>query len=103
MSLHSSKQQLDATLEAYVARLCLKCFRCFIVMLQVFHMDVAKVDRDVAYNVASFCSQCFICFPDVCCKCVYLDVAYVSHMLQVFYLDIVYVSAMVSSVFQVFL
>jgi hypothetical protein len=53
--------------------------------------------------VVSFYSQCFICFPDVCCKCVYLDVVYVSHMLQVFYLDVVYVSAMVSSVFQVFL
>ena len=30
--------------------------------------------------VANFCSQCFICFSDVCCKCVYLDVAYVSHI-----------------------
>jgi hypothetical protein len=27
----------------------------------------------------SLCSQCFI-FLDVCCKCVYLDVAYVSHI-----------------------
>ena len=30
--------------------------------------------------VASFFSYCFICFPDACCKCVYLDVAYVSHI-----------------------
>jgi hypothetical protein len=53
----------------------------------VFHTDVAKLDRDVAYvaivctrmlqasvpNVSSF-------FSDVCCKFVYLDVAYVSHV-----------------------
>jgi hypothetical protein len=25
------------------------CFKCFIRMLQVFHLDVAKVDLDVAY------------------------------------------------------
>jgi hypothetical protein len=37
-------------------------------MLQVFHMDVAKVNRDVAY-VAMIIR--------VCCKCAYLDVAYV--------------------------
>jgi hypothetical protein len=42
--------------------------------------------------VASSCSQCFIRFSDVCCRCVYLDVAYVfTHMMQVFYLDVVYV------------
>jgi hypothetical protein len=27
----------------------LKCFKCFIDMLQVFHTDVAKVDQDVTY------------------------------------------------------
>jgi len=32
--------------------------------------------------VASFCSQCFTVFSDVCCKCVYLDVAYVSSVLS---------------------
>ena len=26
-----------------------ECFRCFSGMLQVFQMDVAKLDRDVAY------------------------------------------------------
>jgi hypothetical protein len=84
-----------------------KCFRCFIRILQIFHMDVAKVDRDAAYvatvvyvcckllfqiyldvayvfttvsSVANFCSQCFIYFPNIRCKCVYLDVAYVSHI-----------------------
>ena len=46
----------------------------------------------VIYVFISSCSQCFICFLDVCCKCVYLDIAYVSHIcLQVFYLDVAYV------------
>jgi hypothetical protein len=31
--------------QAYV----FKCFGCFIGMLQVFHLDVAKVDLDVVY------------------------------------------------------
>jgi hypothetical protein len=52
----------------------------------VFQIDVTKVNQDVAYiaiaiqYVASVCSKCFICFSDICCKCVYLDVAYVSHI-----------------------
>ena len=60
----------------YVANICFKCFRCFGGVLQVFHMDVAKVDRDGAY-VASFSFQCFICFSRLmlivclsgCCIC----------------------------------
>jgi hypothetical protein len=58
-------------------------------------MDVAKVDQgDVTYvaifqrHVASVCFECFrcftgmfhLCFSNACCKCVYLDVAYVSHI-----------------------
>jgi hypothetical protein len=49
----------------------------------VFHMDVAKVDRDVAYvakcsrgmlyafdqNVSSILDVCCKCFLSVCCKC----------------------------------
>jgi hypothetical protein len=44
----------------------------------MFHMDVAKLDQDVAYvaMVVRICSKCFICFLDVC-KCVYLNIAYV--------------------------
>jgi hypothetical protein len=49
-----------------------KCFRCFIGISQVFYMDVAKIDQDVAH--------CYKCFrdmlqvsirnvSDVCCKC----------------------------------
>jgi hypothetical protein len=49
MSLHSSKQQIDVAVETHIASVCFKCFICFRDMLQVFHMDVAKLDRDVAY------------------------------------------------------
>jgi hypothetical protein len=65
-------------------------------MLQVFYIDVAKVDRDVAHvavvitYVSSVCSKCFI---------------YFRRMLRVFYLDVanvdldLYIYASVSSVF----
>jgi hypothetical protein len=55
-------------------------------MLQVFHVYVAKVDREVAYVVMAIhiCfkrySKGFICLSDVCYKCVDLEVAYVSHI-----------------------
>jgi hypothetical protein len=39
----------DATLKALVASVCFKCFRRFRGTLQVFYIDVAKVDRDVAH------------------------------------------------------
>jgi hypothetical protein len=39
----------------------LNCFRCFGGLLQWLHMDIAKVDQDVAH-VARVCSRCFICF-----------------------------------------
>jgi hypothetical protein len=45
----------------YVANVCFKCFKCFGGMLQVFHMDIVKVNWDVAY-VVSVCSKCFIYF-----------------------------------------
>jgi len=55
-------------------------------MLQVFHVDAAKVDQDVVYvamsihmlqpSVRNFSSI----FLNVCCKCVYLNIAYVSHI-----------------------
>ena len=45
-------------------------FKYFIVMLQVFHLDVAKLDLDVAY-VAMPIHTCFkyFIFLGVCCKC----------------------------------
>ena len=49
MSLHSVEQQGDVALKAHVARVYFNCFRCFRGMLQVFHMDVAKIDHDVTH------------------------------------------------------
>jgi hypothetical protein len=53
----------------------------------VFQMDIIKVDRDVAYvaMVVHVCCKASVpnvlfVFSDVRCKCVYLDVAYVSHI-----------------------
>jgi hypothetical protein len=53
----------------------------------VFQVDVAKVDGDVAYvaMVVHVCCKGLLpmfqmCFLDTCYKCVYLYVAYVSHI-----------------------
>ena len=81
-------------------------FKCFRDTLQVFHADVAKVDRDVAYvamvvhYVANIDSQCFIYFfrrmLQVClseyCICF-------THMLQEFCLNVAYVLQLFSGVF----
>jgi hypothetical protein len=42
----------------HVASIYFKCFRCFTCMLQVFHMNVTKVDRDTAY-VFAIAFKCF--------------------------------------------
>jgi hypothetical protein len=65
----------------YVASI---CFKRFIRMLQVFHLDVAKVDLDVAY-VFAMDFKCFQVFQtyvasvsaisNECCKCFHLDIA----------------------------
>jgi hypothetical protein len=54
---------------------------------QLFHTDVAKLDRDVAYVTMVVHVRCkcmallfHLFFSYVCCKCVYLDIAYVSHI-----------------------
>jgi hypothetical protein len=86
-------------LKLHVARVSFKCFKCFRGMLQVFYTDIAKVDRDVAHVVMVIhvcCKLLFsrfhLFFSDECCKCVYLDIAYVfTHMMQMFYLDVAYV------------
>jgi hypothetical protein len=60
--IHSPKQQGDVALKLHVASVCFNCFRG---MLQVFYIDVAKVDRDVAHVTivfSSVCLKCFICF-----------------------------------------
>jgi hypothetical protein len=58
--------------DPYVANACFKCFIHFMSMLQLFHLDVAKVNRGMLHvlhmllvfqrHVASICSKCFICF-----------------------------------------
>jgi hypothetical protein len=61
------------------------CFKCFRLMLQMFYLDVAKLDLDVAYvavNIHSCFKRMFQVFhlfqmyvasvssvSDVCCKC----------------------------------
>ena len=92
-------------METHVASVCFKCFRRFRGMLELFYMDVAKVDQgcctyckcfrgmlqlfhmDVAKVDQGCCTYCK-CFrgvvqnvsfvPDVCCKRSDLDIAYVS-------------------------
>jgi hypothetical protein len=74
-------------------------------MLQVYYLDVAKVDPDVAYVAISIhvcykslfqmfylflyvCCKCFTkmlhTFSHICRKCFYLDVVYVCNGFQVF-------------------
>jgi hypothetical protein len=56
-------------------------------MLQVFHMDVEKVDRNVAYVAIVVHICCKLLFPmfhlffsHAFCKYVYLDVVYILHI-----------------------
>jgi hypothetical protein len=55
-------------------------------------MEVAKVDCDVVYVAMAIhvCYkrhfQMFHLFLDISCKCVYLDVAYVSHICCKFFI-----------------
>jgi hypothetical protein len=75
-------------------------------MLQVFHMDIAKVDRDIAY-VAMVVHVCFkilfstfhLLFPTYVAKCLFGSFICFTHMLKMFYLDVAYVLQW----FQVFL
>jgi hypothetical protein len=58
-------------------------------MLQAFHMDIAKVDLDVAY-VLQWLHTCFKCFH-VFCKCfkyMFASVLVFGRMLQVFHLNV---------------
>jgi hypothetical protein len=65
----------------------------------VFYADVAKIERNVLHilqwlymYIASLCPSVSSIFLDICCKCVYLDIVYVSHICcKVFYLDVAYV------------
>ena len=71
-------------------------------MLQLFHADVSKVDRDVAYVVMVAHVRCKLlfpmfnlCFSDAFCNCVYLDVAYVSHICCMCFIRMLRMVAMV--------
>jgi hypothetical protein len=76
-------------------------------MLQVFHADVTKVDWDVLYVAMVVHVCCKLLFPmfyqfflDICCKRVYLDVAYVS---QIYCKCFIWIFCMFYNGFQVFL
>jgi hypothetical protein len=45
------------------------------------------------------CSQYFICFADVCCKCVYLDVGYISRICCKYFIWILRMFAIVFKCF----
>jgi hypothetical protein len=55
-------------LYTHVSSVYFKCLRCSKLMLQVFHLDVAKVDLNIAYIAIAIhacfkhCFKCFICF-----------------------------------------
>ena len=56
----------------HVANVHFKCFRCFRGMLQVFHKDVVKVDRDVAMGYTRMFQVHVLNVLSasvVCCKC----------------------------------
>ena len=60
-------------------------------MLQVFHMDVAEVERDVAY-VAKY-SRGMLQVVEACCKCLFkMFYLFRTYVASVFYLDVTYVS-----------
>jgi hypothetical protein len=54
-------------LKAHVASVCFKCFGCFRGMLQLFQMNFAKVDRNVAYVAMVI---------HVCCKGLMFDMCF---------------------------
>ena len=68
-------------------------------------MDVAKVDRGMLHMLQLFkYFRCFrgmfhLCFLDACCKCVYLDVAYISHIHCMCFIWMLCMVEMVSIVF----
>jgi hypothetical protein len=60
-------------------------FNCFRGMLQVFRMDVAKVDRDVAYVAMAM--------PSCCKRLFQMFYLFFRRMLQAFYLNVAYVAS----------
>jgi hypothetical protein len=71
-------------------------------MLQVFHIDIAKVDQDVAYvaSASEACCKCFRGFLRAFVQNVFLSEMYVA---RVFYLDVAHVSHICcKSIFKMF-
>jgi hypothetical protein len=63
-----------------------KVFQMFPSMLQVFHMNVAKVDRDVAYVAM---------VVHICCKLMFpMFIFFQTYVASVFILNVVYVSCL---------
>jgi hypothetical protein len=64
-------------------------------MLQVFHVDVVKVDRDVAMVVHVCCKLLFLTFQlffrRMLQVCLSEYFTCFTHMLHVFYLDVAYI------------
>jgi hypothetical protein len=83
-------QQGNVALKLLVASIYFSVSNVLLGMLQVFYIDVVKVDRDVAHVTivfSSVCSKCFICF-----KC----------MLQVFHLDVAKVDVAYTCILQAY-
>jgi hypothetical protein len=74
----STRRPRHVALKTCVANICYTCFRCFIVMFQVFRMDVAKVDPNVAHVVMAI---------HVCCK----------SLLKMFHLFQTYVASVITA------
>jgi hypothetical protein len=55
-------------LKEHVTNICFECFRYFRGMLQLFYIDVAKVDQDVAYIaiVVHVCYKCLLPMFHLC-------------------------------------
>jgi hypothetical protein len=86
------------------------CFKCFICMLQVFHVDVTKVDQDVAYVAMAIyvcCKRLFqmfhLFFRRLLQMCLFGCYIYFTYMLQVFYLDVKYALQWLFKCFRFFL
>jgi hypothetical protein len=82
-------------MKVHVASVCFNCFRCFRGLFQRFvanRLGCCMLQRSVT-NVS------FV-FSDVRCKCVYLDVAYISHICYICFIWMLHMFALVSSVFR---
>jgi hypothetical protein len=89
--IHSPKQQGDILLKLHVVSICLNCFKYFRGILQVFYIDVTKLDQDVVHIAIVFSSvsqkfhlfQMYVTSVSSDVAKVYLDIAYTC-MLQAY-------------------